>query len=89
MDVHISLRGISNGDYIVTETVVSRHSGSSFDAWVSMGAPDQLTANEQKTLAARSVPAISKYRSSAKNGVLEIDALLDMLEIRLIRISQN
>ena len=54
-----------------------------------MGAPDRLTANEQKTLAARSVPAISKYRSSIQNGVLELDALLDMLEIRLLLIEKE
>lgn len=89
LDAHISIRDIPNGEYTVTETIVSRHSGSSFDTWLSMGAPDRLTANEQKTLAARSVPAISKYRSSIQNGVLELDALLDMLEIRLLRIEKE
>lgn len=87
LDVHVALRGLSNGEYTVTETIVNRHSGSSFDTWLTMGAPDRLTLAEQNTLAARSVPAIGKYTASAKNGELEIDALLDLLEVRLIRIS--
>ena len=88
-DVHISLHDIPSGEYTVTETIVNRHSGSSFDTWLSMGAPDRMTGKEQKALAARSVPSISKYTASAKSGELDLDALLDMLEIRLIQIAQK
>ena len=89
LDVHISLRSVANVTYTVTETIVNRHSGSSFDTWLSMGAPDQLTETEYRTLESRSVPAINKYSTSARDGMLVLDAMLDTLEVRLIRIEQN
>ena len=39
-----------------------------------------------KTLEALSTPLCSKYTAEAKKKILEIDAILDMLEVRLITI---
>ena len=86
LDVHLTIREVPYATYTVTETILNRHSGSSFDTWLSMGATDGLTEEELSTLAARSTPAISKYTASAKGRALELDALLDMLEVRLIRL---
>lgn len=44
------------------------------------------TEQELKALAARSTPSCSKYIAHAKNHALELDALLDMLEVRLLSI---
>jgi hypothetical protein len=41
---------------------------------------------EYKALEALSVPQCSKYLCDSKNSTLEIDAMLDMLEVRLITI---
>ena len=86
LDAHMLIRNMPAGDYTVTETLINRHSGSSFDMWVSMGAVEDLSAAELNTLAARSTPAINKYSVSAKGNTIELDALLDMLEVRLISI---
>lgn len=86
LDVHLSIKDVSPGIYTVTETVLNRHSGSAFDTWVSMGATDRLNDAELNTLAARSTPAINKYEITAGRKAIELDALLDMLEVRLIRI---
>ena len=86
LDAHLLIRNLPAGDYMVTETLLNRHSGSSFDTWVSMGATEDLSGSELLTLAARSTPAINKYKASTKGHTIELDALLDMLEVRLISI---
>ena len=80
-------RDAEAGEYMVTETVVSRASGSAFDQWVAMGAVELSAPAELDTLASRSVPAINKYTVAAEDGVLRLDAMLDMLEVRLIVVS--
>ena len=86
MDVHLTLKEIPNGTYLVRETILNRKSGSAFDKWVEMGAMEPDTEQELKTLDALSTPLCSKYTAEAKKKTLEIDALLDMLEVRLITI---
>ena len=88
LDVHLSLHDCRDGEYMVTETVINRSSGSSFDQWVSMGAVELDAPDELHTLAARSVPAINKYTVSAEGGILRLDAMLDMLEVRLIEVKR-
>lgn len=84
LDVHLHISDAKPGDYIVTETVINRASGSAFDQWLAMGAMALNDGPELDTLAARSVPAINKYTVAAEDGVLRLDAMLDMLEVRLI-----
>ncbi len=89
LDVHLSIRDAGDAEYMVTETSVSRRSGSSFDQWVAMGAVEPEAQSELENLAARSVPTISKYVLSAENGTLRLDAMLDLLEVRLIEIRKR
>ena len=89
LDVHLVLKDCRDGEYIVTETIVNRASGSSFDQWVAMGAEELTEPGELDTLAARSTPAINKYTVSAEGGALRLDAMLDMLEVRLIDIKRR
>lgn len=86
LDVQLRLTDVRNGSYLVRETVLNRKSGSAFDQWVDMGALELDTQQEHKTLEALSVPRCSKYLAEAKNHTLELDALLDMLEVRLLTI---
>ena len=86
LDVHLTLRDVKNGNYLVRETILSRRSGSAFDKWVEMGAMEFDTKQEFKTLEALSTPSCSKYIATAKTHTLELDAMLDMLEVRLISI---
>lgn len=87
MDVHLSITDMADGRYLVWETILNRKSGSAFDQWVEMGTLEPDTEQEIKTLAARSTPSCSKYITEAKSHTLEIDAILDMLEVRLITIA--
>ena len=84
MDVHLTLKDVPNGSYLVRETILNRKSGSAFDKWVEMGALEPDTEQELKTLEALSTPLCTKYVAEAKKKTLEIDAILDMLEVRLI-----
>ena len=86
LDVHLSVRDVEDGEYMVTETILNRSSGSAFDQWVAMGAVELTQKAELDTLAARSTPAINKYAVDSENGTLRLDAMLDMLEVRLIQI---
>ncbi len=87
MDAHIIIRNIPEGTYQVTESMVNRRFGSSFDQWVSMGAVELNNKKELDRLASLSAPGLNKYSVSTQNGVIRIDAMLDMLEVRLITIS--
>lgn len=88
LDVHISLADMPDGEYTVRETVINRRSGSAFDQWVSMGALEPDTAEEYATLQALSTPRLSKYRVHSRRRTLELDAMLDMLEVRLVEIAR-
>ena len=68
--------------------ILKRPSGSAFDTWIDMGAVELKTACEFRNLAARSLPALQKYILHAKDGALELDALLDLLEVRLILVDK-
>ena len=86
LDVSLTLEGLPDGEYLISEKIVSRRSGSAFDQWVAMGAIELTTQEERENLIFRSVPAISRYKVSVQNGKLPIAALLDMLEVRLIAV---
>ena len=86
LDVSLNLSGLPNGEYLVSEKNVSRRSGSAFDQWVSMGALEFSTQEEKQALACRSVPAINRYKASVSDGTMAIEALLDMLEVRLVTV---
>ena len=86
LDVSLTLEGLPDGEYLISEKIVSRRSGSAFDQWVAMGAMELTTLEEQENLTCRSVPAINRYKASVQNGKLPIEALLDMLEVRLVTV---
>ena len=84
LDVHLSIRDVEAGEYMVTETVLNRASGSAFDQWIAMGAVELTDPADLENMSAHSMPVISKYVAAAEENVLRIDAMLDMLEVRLI-----
>ncbi len=87
LDVHVILDEVPDGSYIVRETVVNRKYGSAFDKWLEMGALEPDTKQEFDTLATLSTPLTDKYLAKAEKHTLAIDAMLDMLEVRLITVS--
>lgn len=88
MDVHLRLTDMEDGDYLITTESLGRHSGSVYDQWCAMGAVDPITAEDRDYLMRRSVPERNKYTVSATDGDLTLDALLDLLEVRLLLITK-
>lgn len=86
LDVHLSMEHMQNGSYLIRETMLNRRSGSAFDQWLEMGALEPDSEQELTVLKAHSIPKCSKYTTEVKNNTLELDAMLDMLEARLITI---
>ena len=75
---------MEHSGYRVHETILNRKSGSAFDLWNSMGGVELESEADIAYLAKRSIPDRNLYSVTVKKGVLEIDAMLDMLEVRLI-----
>jgi len=86
MDFHIRINNMENGSYTVRETVVNRKYGSAFDEWLRMGGMELRGEEELDCLRAHARPHVTKYRTQVQKHTLEIDAMLEMLEVRLIEI---
>lgn len=79
----ISLNNLPGKNYQVTEYIVNKDYGSSFDKWLEMGA-QPLNKDEVETLKALSQPMIKKYCIATNDTQLEVSATLEQLEIRLL-----
>ena len=88
LDVHLKINDIENGNYMIRETVLNRSNGSAFDLWVDMGALEPDTEEEFHTLRSKAIPMHSKYIQPVESGSLEADAILEMLEVRLITVKK-
>ena len=75
--------------YLVTETYINRRSGSAYDIWNSSGGMELTDNADLENLACRSVPAFNKYLLTTDDGTLELDAMLEMLEVRLILVEPS
>ncbi|MCD8395813.1 MAG: hypothetical protein LUD12_01265 [Lachnospiraceae bacterium] len=85
MDADITLTNIPNGKYIVREVSVGRKCGSAFDQWVRMGALE-LEQEELSVLENQSQPGLTKYTAEAKERVLKLNVMLEMLEVKLVTV---
>lgn len=87
LDMHITLENIKSGKYFVKETILNRKSGSSFDLWNAMGAVEPDSGEDIEYLIRRSIPDRNMYTTETVRNTLEIDAMLDMLEVRLVTLT--
>ena len=83
-DFEICIENASEGDWLVKEYAVSRSAGSAFDKWVEMGAQPLGCLEDVELLKGLSQPMMNQYILHSGRDGLSINALLDMLEIRLI-----
>ncbi len=86
MDTHLRIEDVEDGEYLVQETILNRRHGSAFDIWNSMGGLEPESQEELDYIKNRAVPAMRKFTVQASDRTLELDAWLDMLEVRLLRI---
>lgn len=89
MDFHIRINHVENGVYSIRETVVNRKYGSAFDEWLRMGGTKLEGVEELECLRVHSMPHMTKYQTEARKHTLELDAMLEMLEVRLIEVHRS
>ena len=78
---------IPEGHYKVSDTYINRSHGSSFDQWIAMGALEPTTPHEFDLLKKASTPGFhQRLADVTSDGILELNATLDLLEVRLIQI---
>ena len=83
--VHIFLDNLIMGDYIITTKSVNREHGSSYDAWMRMGAP-MKTDNILGYLEYRSIYEVSiSHARVDESSRLIMSALLEPHEVRVVR----
>ncbi len=86
MDAHLRINDVADGEYLVREMMLNRRHGSAFDIWVSMGGLEPEGREELDYIKNRAAPAMRKFTVEARDHTLELDAWLDMLEVRLLLI---
>ncbi|MGN1095951.1 MAG: helix-turn-helix domain-containing protein [Eubacteriales bacterium] len=84
-NVDITIPQLS-GRFLVTEEYVNRHHGSSYDAFVKMGALEPLSEHDRDFLNSISVPQIKKH--ICEGSPLHLSITLSSFEIRLITIKK-
>lgn len=87
----IQMSHLAPGKYRIKRYGITRQGGSSYDAWVRMGAPDTLNQEESAFLEAGSYP---EYRTECEEvreeePVLNIRASVKPLEVMLIKIRKE
>lgn len=86
LKVILPLTGLSEDKYQITETIVNKQYGSSFDKWIELGALPLTNENEVEYLKSVSLPKIHKKIVNIENNSLTITAKLMPHEVRLIEI---
>lgn len=89
-NMEIMLHNLDPGVYHKYTYIVNRESGSSYDVWMNMGFPEQLTDLQEEYIECVSVPKV-EYETvfiDASHS-LQLSAALDEHEVRLITIKKK
>lgn len=86
---YLRIRHLPEGTYQICRYGITREGGSSYDAWVKMGAPDPLTLEERERLRRLACPEYYREQMETVNGELYIKESLAPQEVWLIRIRQQ
>lgn len=86
--VTLHLHDLPNGRYRITESFVNQKAGSSFDTWVELGAPEDLTPYDVEYLKAASFPGRKLSETEVTEHSLTYSQTLEPLEVRLVQISR-
>lgn len=85
---HISLTGLESGGYEIRRYGIGPKGGSTYDAWIAMGAPEPMSEEEQKRLICQSVPCYHTEKIES-DGTISVKASLIPHEVQLIRIRKK
>lgn len=84
---YIRFGNMQAGKYEVRRYSITREGGSSYDAWVKMGAPEPLTKEETEILRNLSRPLYLRESVEVKEeGILSIKASLNPQDVSLVKI---
>lgn len=86
LKVVLPLTNISEASYQLTETIVNKNYGSSFDKWIELGGLPLDSKIDIEYLKSVSLPRIQKKILHSENNSLTITAELEPHEVRLIEI---
>lgn len=85
VQIHLNLTGLIPGSYDITETILNRKHGSSFDKWIEMGALEPRSDAEIRYLKQVSLPECRRsVKTTDTDGTLSITVSMDLLEVRLL-----
>lgn len=83
---YIRLQNLPKGSYTVCRYGITKDGGSSYDAWVKMGAPSPLKEEEQKFLHSLACPEYFREQIENTDGEVAVKMNLSPHEVFLIRI---
>ena len=86
LDCHIQLPA-EKGTYSVVRSLISRRCGSSYDAWVKMGSPSDITPEITRYLMNISTPEMS-FETVNSSGAIILDDVLEPHSVLHIQISR-
>ena len=81
------LEGLTDEEYLLTETTLSQKLGSSFDKWLEFGALPLSCQEDLEYLQSASLPLVQKRIVHAENSKMELSFTLEPHEVRLIEVS--
>lgn len=84
---HIQLEGFIPGNHIIKSYSIGRNGGSSYDMWLTMGAPQEMTQEEELILERNSYP-VYRTQTVCTDTSYRIRASLQPHEVQLITISR-
>lgn len=86
LEVTLTLTDLPREGYTLRETFVNRENGSVYDAWAAMGAPEQLSGEDEAYLTAKAQPGRTITHIKT-NGTYTYRQQLAPLEVRLVELT--
>lgn len=83
--MELELKGLKSGRYRMTRHTISRQQGSSYDAWVTMGAPSYVNANEIEYLKGNTRPKMQMEHITIEEGT-RVVSILEPHSVELIEL---
>lgn len=84
MHMVIDLQNLPQKEYQITEFILNRNSGSSFDTWISAGCMNSENIEELEYYKGNSLPKIRRYKLQPNSSILSLNITMQVLESRLI-----
>lgn len=88
LQISLFLTGLQPGSYRWERRVINRSTGSAYDKWLEIGAPEIMRSDDLKYLADASQPAYQVLECST-DGALQIESQLQPHEVQVILLKKR